>query len=65
MPARYLIDEAQDVYRLRGVKINDQHIEVIVRQMLRRIEVDYPEYRGKPIRSISRRAYNVSTVPIP
>jgi DNA-directed RNA polymerase subunit beta' len=32
----------QDVYRLQGVKINDKHIEVIVRQMLRRIEVDNP-----------------------
>src|SRR5712664_3188970 len=37
--ARYVIDEVQDVYRLQGVKINDKHIEVIVRQMLRRIEV--------------------------
>ncbi|HEX8961880.1 MAG TPA: DNA-directed RNA polymerase subunit beta', partial [Rhodocyclaceae bacterium] len=34
--ARYIIDEVQDVYRLQGVKINDKHIEVIVRQMLRR-----------------------------
>jgi len=40
--ARYIIDEVQDVYRLQGVKINDKHIEVIVRQMLRRIEVDDP-----------------------
>jgi DNA-directed RNA polymerase subunit beta' len=40
--ARYIIDEVQDVYRLQGVKINDKHIEVIVRQMLRRIEVDSP-----------------------
>jgi len=40
--ARYIIDEVQDVYRLQGVKINDKHIEVIVRQMLRRIEVDEP-----------------------
>ena len=37
--ARYLVDEVQDVYRLQGVKINDKHIEVIVRQMLRRIKV--------------------------
>ena len=35
--ARYIIDEVQDVYRLQGVKINDKHIEVIVRQMLRRV----------------------------
>jgi len=40
--ARYIIDEVQDVYRLQGVKINDKHIEVIVRQMLRRIEIDEP-----------------------
>ena len=35
--ARYVVDEVQDVYRLQGVKINDKHIEVIVRQMLRRV----------------------------
>ena len=35
--ARYVTDEVQDVYRLQGVKINDKHIEVIVRQMLRRV----------------------------
>jgi DNA-directed RNA polymerase subunit beta' len=38
--AEYLINEIQDVYRLQGVKINDKHIEVIVRQMLQKIEVD-------------------------
>jgi len=37
--ARYVTDEVQDVYRLQGVKINDKHIEVIVRQMLRRVQV--------------------------
>jgi DNA-directed RNA polymerase subunit beta' len=37
--ANYLVREIQDVYRLQGVKINDKHIEVIVRQMLRKIEV--------------------------
>jgi DNA-directed RNA polymerase subunit beta' len=37
--ARYLVDEVQDVYRLQGVKINDKNIEVIVRQMLRRVKV--------------------------
>jgi DNA-directed RNA polymerase subunit beta' len=37
--ARYIIDEVQDVYRLQGVKINDKHIEVIVRQMLRRVHI--------------------------
>jgi len=40
--ARYIIDEVQDVYRLQGVKINDKHIEVIVRQMLRRVSVVDP-----------------------
>jgi DNA-directed RNA polymerase subunit beta' len=37
--AKFLVDEVQEVYRLQGVKINDKHIEVIVRQMLRRIKV--------------------------
>jgi DNA-directed RNA polymerase subunit beta' len=40
--ARYIVDEVQDVYRLQGVKINDKHIEVIVRQMLRRVQVAQP-----------------------
>lgn len=37
--ARYLVDEVQEVYRLQGVRINDKHIEVIVRQMMRRLKV--------------------------
>jgi len=37
--ANYMIDEVQDVYRLQGVKINDKHIEVIVRQMLQKLEI--------------------------
>jgi len=37
--ARYLVNEIQEVYRLQGVKINDKHIEVIVRQMLRRVRI--------------------------
>ncbi len=37
--ANYLVREIQDVYRLQGVKINDKHIEVIIRQMLRKVEV--------------------------
>ncbi|MFH1757102.1 MAG: DNA-directed RNA polymerase subunit beta' [Pseudomonadota bacterium] len=37
--ARYLVDEVQEVYRLQGVKINDKHIEVIVKQMLRRVMI--------------------------
>ena len=36
---QYLVNEIQDVYRLQGVKINDKHIEVIVRQMLRKVEI--------------------------
>ena len=40
--ARYIVDEVQDVYRLQGVKINDKHIEVIVRQMLRRVNITNP-----------------------
>ncbi|MBK8523421.1 MAG: DNA-directed RNA polymerase subunit beta' [Betaproteobacteria bacterium] len=40
--ARYITDEVQDVYRLQGVKINDKHIEVIVRQMLRRVNIVDP-----------------------
>ncbi|MDP2793873.1 MAG: DNA-directed RNA polymerase subunit beta' [Sulfurisoma sp.] len=40
--AHYIIDEVQDVYRLQGVKINDKHIEVIVRQMLRRVVITEP-----------------------
>jgi len=40
--ANYLINEVQDVYRLQGVKINDKHIEVIVRQMLQKVEITDP-----------------------
>ena len=40
--ARYISNEVQDVYRLQGVKINDKHIEVIVRQMLRRVSIVDP-----------------------
>ena len=38
--AGYLVNEIQDVYRLQGVAINDKHIEVIVRQMLQKVEID-------------------------
>jgi DNA-directed RNA polymerase subunit beta' len=44
--SRYIVDEVQDVYRLQGVKINDKHIEVIGRQMLRRVVVDNPGETG-------------------
>ncbi|MDD5475661.1 MAG: DNA-directed RNA polymerase subunit beta', partial [Syntrophales bacterium] len=40
--ARYLVDEVQEVYRLQGVKINDKHIEIIVRQMLRKVRIVEP-----------------------
>ena len=40
--AKYLVDEVQQVYRLQGVKINDKHIEVIVRQMLKRVKISEP-----------------------
>jgi DNA-directed RNA polymerase subunit beta' len=40
--ASYLINEIQEVYRLQGVRINDKHIEVIVRQMLQKVEIDEP-----------------------
>ena len=39
---KYLVDEVQQVYRLQGVSINDKHIEVIVRQMLRRVKISDP-----------------------
>ncbi|MEW5757761.1 MAG: DNA-directed RNA polymerase subunit beta' [Pseudomonadota bacterium] len=40
--ANYIVNEVQDVYRLQGVKINDKHIEVVVRQMLRKVEISEP-----------------------
>ncbi|MDQ6977884.1 MAG: DNA-directed RNA polymerase subunit beta', partial [Ghiorsea sp.] len=40
--SKYLTDEVQEVYRLQGVKINDKHIEVIVRQMMRRVQIMDP-----------------------
>jgi DNA-directed RNA polymerase subunit beta' len=40
--ANYIVNEVQDVYRLQGVGINDKHIEVIVRQMLRKVEITEP-----------------------
>jgi DNA-directed RNA polymerase subunit beta' len=40
--AQYIVNEVQDVYRLQGVRINDKHIEVIVRQMLRKVEISNP-----------------------
>lgn len=40
--AKYLVDEVQEVYRLQGVKINDKHIEIIVRQMLKKVRIKDP-----------------------
>jgi len=37
--AKYIVNEIQEVYRLQGVKINDKHVEVIIRQMLRKVEI--------------------------
>ncbi|MEI6791504.1 MAG: DNA-directed RNA polymerase subunit beta', partial [Myxococcaceae bacterium] len=37
--AKYMVEEIQEVYRLQGVRINDKHVEVIVRQMLRRVKI--------------------------
>jgi len=51
--ASYLVKEIQDVYRLQGVKINDKHIEAIIRQMLRKVEIvdtgDSPFLRGEQV----------------
>ena len=44
--ANYIVNEIQEVYRLQGVKINDKHIEVIVRQMLRKVEITEPGDSG-------------------
>lgn len=44
--ANYLVQEIQEVYRLQGVKINDKHIEVIVRQMLQKVEIEVPGDTG-------------------
>jgi DNA-directed RNA polymerase subunit beta' len=44
--AAYIINEVQDVYRLQGVKINDKHIEVIIRQMIRKVLIMYPGDSG-------------------
>ena len=55
--AKYIINEIQEVYRLQGVTINDKHIEVIVRQMLRKAEViepsDSPFVRGEQVEYVA------------
>ena len=50
----YLVNEIQDVYRLQGVKINDKHIEVIVRQMLQKVEITDPGGHDVPQRRAGR-----------
>lgn len=56
--AKYLVDEVQEVYRLQGVKINDKHIEVIVRQMLRKVKVkDVGDTTFLAGESVERMAY--------
>ena len=60
--ANYLVQEIQDVYRLQGVKINDKHIEVIIRQMLRKVEIldagESKYLRGEQIDQIRLREEN-------
>ena len=64
--AKYIVNEIQEVYRLQGVTINDKHIEVIVRQMLRKVEVTHSgdsEYiRGEQIEYTSVREANAALV---
>jgi DNA-directed RNA polymerase subunit beta' len=54
--ASYLVKEIQDVYRLQGVKINDKHIEAIIRQMLRKVEIteagDSTYLRGEQVERV-------------
>ena len=57
--ANYLVREIQDVYRLQGVKINDKHIEVIIRQMLRKTEVA----RDRRVRPTSRASSSIARAP--
>jgi DNA-directed RNA polymerase subunit beta' len=61
--ANYMIDEVQDVYRLQGVKINDKHIEVIVRQMLQKLEIldggDTTLLKGEQVERIELEEENI------
>ena len=51
----YIVNEVQDVYRLQGVKINDKHFEIIVRQMMRKVEIDEPgDTRFLPQQSVDK-----------
>ena len=60
--AAYLVNEIQEVYRLQGVNINDKHIEVIVRQMLQKVEIDDPgESESWPTSRSTRSRWTRST----
>lgn len=60
--ADYIVNEVQDVYRLQGVKINDKHIEVIIRQMLRKVEItdggDSNHFKGDQVEFADVKALN-------
>ena len=60
--ADYIVNEVQDVYRLQGVKINDKHIEVIIRQMLRKVEItdagDSSHFKGDQVEYADIKALN-------
>ncbi|MES1963796.1 DNA-directed RNA polymerase subunit beta' [Psychrobacter sp. AH5] len=64
--ADYIVNEVQDVYRLQGVKINDKHIEVIIRQMLRKVEVtdggDSGHFKGDQVEYADVKALNAKLV---
>ncbi len=63
--AAYLVKEIQDVYRLQGVRINDKHIEAIIRQMLRKVEIteggDTRYLRGEQVDRLRMLAENRRT----
>ena len=52
----YLVNEIQEVYRLQGVRIDDKHIEVIVRQMLQKVRIEDPGDTDVPRRRARRQA---------
>ena len=66
--ADYMIDEVQDVYRLQGVKINDKHIEVIVRQMLQKWEIldsgDTTLLKGENVDKVEFDEANAKAMPV-
>ncbi|MBC7660328.1 MAG: DNA-directed RNA polymerase subunit beta' [Chitinophagaceae bacterium] len=63
--AKYLVDEIQDVYRLQGVKINDKHIECIVRQMCRKVKVLSPgDSKYLPTEQVERTDFEVTNAKI-